>query len=182
MKLIILDRDGVINEDSPNFIKSADEWHPIAGSLAAIAKLNQVGYTVVIATNQSGIGRGYFTEEALAEMHAKMQKELAKVGGKIDHVYFCPHTPDDNCDCRKPKTGMFKQIMRDYGIDLQGVINVGDALRDVQVGQIFGCRNILVLTGKGQKTLQDNPEVEAEIFPDLAAAVRFLTQSEDDEN
>jgi D-glycero-D-manno-heptose 1,7-bisphosphate phosphatase len=175
MKLIILDRDGVINEDTPHYIKSAEEWHPIPGSLEAIAKLNHAGYTVIIATNQSGIGRGYFDVEALDEMHAKMQRELAKIGGKIDHIYFCPHTPDDNCDCRKPKTGMFEKIMHDYGLrDLKGVINVGDALREIQVGQIFGCRNILVLTGKGQKTLQDNPDISAEIFQDLAALVNSL--------
>ncbi|MGD9107740.1 MAG: D-glycero-beta-D-manno-heptose 1,7-bisphosphate 7-phosphatase [Gammaproteobacteria bacterium] len=175
MKLIILDRDGVINEDTPHYIKSAEEWRPIPGSLEAIAKLNHAGYTVIIATNQSGIGRGYFDVEALDEMHAKMQRELAKIGGKIDHIYFCPHTPDDNCDCRKPKTGMFEQIMHDYGLrDLKGVINVGDALREIQVGQIFDCRNILVLTGKGQKTLQDNPDISAEIFQDLAALVNSL--------
>lgn len=175
MKLIILDRDGVINEDTPYYIKSAEEWHAIPGSLEAIAKLNQAGYTVVVATNQSGIGRGYFAVDALDEMHAKMRQELAKLGGKIDHIYFCPHAPDDNCDCRKPKAGMFERIMHDYGMnDLNGVVNIGDALRDIQVGQIFGCRNILVLTGKGQKTLQDNPEIEAEIFPDLAAVVTDL--------
>ncbi|MGD9152889.1 MAG: D-glycero-beta-D-manno-heptose 1,7-bisphosphate 7-phosphatase [Gammaproteobacteria bacterium] len=175
MKLVILDRDGVINEDTPYYIKSAEEWRPIAGSLEAIAKFNHAGYTVVIATNQSGVGRGYFTAKALDEIHAKMRRELAKVGGKIDHIYFCPHTPDDNCDCRKPKTGMFEQIMHDYGLrDLKSVINVGDALRDIQIGQIFGCRNILVLTGKGQKTLQDNPNISAEIFQNLAAVVNSL--------
>jgi len=174
MKLIILDRDGVINEDSADFIKSADEWQPIPGSLRAIAKLNKAGYTIVIATNQSGIGRGYFSVEALDAMHTKMQQELAELGGTIDRIYFCPHTPDDNCDCRKPKAEMFRKIMRDYDIDLHGVINVGDSLRDLQVGEIFFCRNMLVLTGKGKKTLQDSPELNVEVFRDLAAVVDGL--------
>ena len=174
MKLIILDRDGVINEDSPDYIKSPDEWHPIAGSLEAIAKLKQAGYTVIVATNQSGVGRGYFVLEDLDAMHHKMQQELAKLGGSIDRIYFCPHTPDDNCDCRKPKIGMFKQIMHDYGIDLTGVINIGDSLRDIQAGKAVACRNILVLTGKGKRTRQENPSIDAEIFPDLAAVAQNL--------
>jgi D-glycero-D-manno-heptose 1,7-bisphosphate phosphatase len=174
MKLIILDRDGVINEDSPDYIKLPDEWHPITGSLEAIAKLNQAGYTVVVATNQSGIGRGYFSLETLQKIHQKMHQELKKVGGKIDKIYFCPHTPDDNCDCRKPKTGLFKQIAQDYKIDLKDAINIGDTLRDIQAGEAFGCRNILVLTGKGKKTLQNNPEIKAEIFPGLASAIDAL--------
>jgi len=176
MKLIILDRDGVINEDSPAYIKSPAEWHPIAGSLEAIAKLKQAGYTVIVVTNQSGVGRGYFTLEDLDAMHHKMQQKLEKLGGKVDRIYFCSHTPDDNCDCRKPKIGMFKQIMHDYGIDLNGVINVGDSLRDIQAGQVVACRNILVLTGKGKRTRQENPKLDAEIFPDLAAAVDNLLQ------
>jgi len=174
VKLLILDRDGVINEDSPDYIKSPDEWHAIAGSLEAIAKLNQAGFTVIVATNQSGVGRGYFSQETLQKIHQKMHQELKKGGGKIDKIYFCPHKPDDNCDCRKPKTGMFKQIAQDYKIDLQGAINIGDTLRDIQAGEALGCRNILVLTGKGEKTLQDNPDIKAEIFPNLISAVDVL--------
>jgi D-glycero-D-manno-heptose 1,7-bisphosphate phosphatase len=169
MKLIILDRDGVINQDSPDYIKSPEEWIPIPGSLSAIAQLNQQGFTVVVATNQSGVGRGYFSLETLTQIHAKMQQELAKVGGKIDHIYFCPHRPEDNCDCRKPKTGMFEQIARDYQTDLQGIINIGDALRDLQAGTKMGCKNILVLTGKGKQTLQDNPKFDVKVFSDLYA-------------
>lgn len=175
MKLIILDRDGVINEDSPDYIKSPDEWRAIPGSLEAIAKLNQAGFTVVVATNQSGVGRGYFSLQDLQRMHQKMYQELARVGGKIDKIYFCLHTPSDNCNCRKPKTGMFEQIMQDYKIDLKNVINIGDALRDIQIGEAFGCRNILVLTGKGAKTLKDNPGIAVEVFPDLISATDFLT-------
>lgn len=174
MKLIILDRDGVINQDSPDYIKSPEEWIPIPGSLSAIAQLNQLGFTVVVATNQSGVGRGYFSLETLAQIHAKMQQELAKVDGKIDHIYFCPHRPEVNCDCRKPKTGMFKQIARDYQTDLKGVINIGDALRDLQAGTKMGCKNILVLTGKGKQTLQDNPKLDVKVFSDLYAAVQQL--------
>jgi len=174
MKLAILDRDGVINEDSPDYIKSSDEWHAISGSLEAIAKLNQAGFTVVVVTNQSGVGRGYFSQKDLQNIHQKMHQELAKIGGKIDKIYFCPHTPDDNCDCRKPKAGMFKQIAQDYKIDLQGAINIGDTLRDIQAGEAFGCRNILVLTGKGEKIFKDNPEIQAEVFPNLASTVDAL--------
>lgn len=171
MKLIILDRDGVINHDSPDYIKSPDEWRPIDGSLEAIARLNRAGFTVVVATNQSGIGRGLFSRQDLEAIHQKMRQKLAEVGGNIDQIYFCPHAPIDNCDCRKPKTAMFTKIMRDYLVNLKGVINIGDSLRDIKAGEAFGCRNILVLTGKGKQTLRDNPKINAEIFPNLAKAV-----------
>ncbi len=172
MKLIILDRDGVINYDSAQFIKSPEEWKPIPGSLAAIAHLNQAGYRVVVATNQSGIGRGLFEMDTLNAIHDKMFKALAQAGGHIDAMFFCPHTNADNCACRKPKPGMLQEIAARFNADLTGVPAVGDALRDLQAAVEVGAQPVLVLTGKGKKTAGD-PGVPPGtlIFPDLAAAV-----------
>src|SRR5512147_2606009 len=130
MKLVILDRDGVINFDSDQFIKSPEEWKPIPGSLEAIARLNQAGFRVVLATNQSGIGRGLFDMATLNAIHDKMHKALAQVGGRIDALFFCPHTADSKCDCRKPKPGMFEEISKRFNINLAGVPAIGDSLRD----------------------------------------------------
>ncbi|MDR2000835.1 MAG: D-glycero-beta-D-manno-heptose 1,7-bisphosphate 7-phosphatase [Zoogloeaceae bacterium] len=176
MKLIILDRDGVINHDSDLYIKSPDEWKPIAGSLDAIARLNQRGYRVVVATNQSGIGRGLFEMDTLNAIHDKMAKAAAQAGGRIDAVFFCPHTNTDNCDCRKPKAGMLKEIAARYNVELAGVPAIGDSLRDLQAAEAVGAQPILVLTGKGKKT-QADPALSAgtPVFPDLAAAVAHLT-------
>jgi D-glycero-D-manno-heptose 1,7-bisphosphate phosphatase len=153
MKLIILDRDGTINEDRDDFIKSADEWVPLPGALEAIARLNHAGWHVVVASNQSGLGRGLFDIAALNAMHSKMHKLLAAQGGKIDGVFYCPHTPSENCTCRKPLPGLFEQILDRYGIDMattaQKVHTVGDSLRDLQAGAKMGCTPHLVLTGKG---------------------------------
>ncbi|PKO83295.1 MAG: D-glycero-beta-D-manno-heptose-1,7-bisphosphate 7-phosphatase [Betaproteobacteria bacterium HGW-Betaproteobacteria-11] len=175
MKLVILDRDGVINADSAQFIKSPDEWKPIPGSLEAIARLNQAGYRVVLATNQSGLGRGLFEMDTLNAIHDKMLKALAQVGGRIDAIFFCPHTNADDCACRKPKPGMLEEIAARFNADLTDVPAVGDALRDLQAAVAVGARPILVLTGKGQKTAA-NPELPpgTPIFPDLAAAVAHL--------
>jgi D-glycero-D-manno-heptose 1,7-bisphosphate phosphatase len=175
MKLVILDRDGVINFDSDQYIKSADEWKPIPGSLHAIARLNQSGYRVVIATNQSGIGRGLFEMDTLNAIHEKMHKAAAQVGGRIDAVFFCPHTNNDNCECRKPKPGMLRQIASRFNVDLIGVPAVGDSLRDIQAAAAVGARPLLVRTGKGIKTaaLPDLPP-ETPIFADLAAAVTHI--------
>ncbi|HEY8857201.1 MAG TPA: D-glycero-beta-D-manno-heptose 1,7-bisphosphate 7-phosphatase [Rugosibacter sp.] len=175
MKLIILDRDGVINFDSAQFIKSPDEWKPIPGSLAAIARLNQSGYRVVVATNQSGIGRGLFEMDTLNAIHEKMLKALAQVGGRIDAIFFCPHTSVDNCACRKPKPGMLHEISKRFNADLTGVPAIGDALRDLQAAVAVGAKPVLVLTGKGKKTAIE-PDLPAGtlIFPDLAAAVAHL--------
>jgi D-glycero-D-manno-heptose 1,7-bisphosphate phosphatase len=175
MKLIILDRDGVINFDSPQFIKSPDEWKPIPGSLTAIARLNQADYRVVLATNQSGIGRGLFEMDTLNAIHEKMLKALADVGGHIDAIFFCPHTAADNCACRKPKPGMLKEIAARFNTDLAGVPAIGDALRDLQSAVAVGALPILVRTGKGKKTA-DDPDLPhgTLIFPDLAAAVTHL--------
>lgn len=175
MKLIILDRDGVINFDSAQFIKSPDEWKPIPGSLAAIARLNQSGYRVVVATNQSGVGRGLFEMDTLNAIHEKMHKALAQVGGRIDAIFFCPHTSADNCACRKPKPGMLHEISKRFNTNLTDVPALGDALRDLEAAVAVGAKPILVLTGKGKKTAID-PELPAGtlVFPDLAAAVAHL--------
>lgn len=152
-KIIILDRDGVINHDSPAFIKSPDEWIPIQGSMEAIAQLNQAGYTVVVATNQSGISRKLFDMETLNAIHQKMHNAAQHAGASIDAVFLCPHAADFNCDCRKPKPGMMHAIANRYHIDLKGVPVVGDSLRDLQAGFIVGCVPHLVLTGKGEATM-----------------------------
>ncbi|MFC5472623.1 D-glycero-beta-D-manno-heptose 1,7-bisphosphate 7-phosphatase [Paraherbaspirillum soli] len=176
MKLIILDRDGVINQDSDAFIKSPDEWQPIRGSLEAIARLNQAGYRVVVATNQSGIARGLFDMQALTAIHQKMNSAAQLVGAEIDAIFFCPHAADDNCDCRKPKAGMFHDIARRFDISLRGgVVTVGDSLRDLQAGFIAGCAPYLVLTGKGEKTCEKGGLPPGTlIYPDLSAAVDFI--------
>ncbi|MFA4968831.1 MAG: D-glycero-beta-D-manno-heptose 1,7-bisphosphate 7-phosphatase [Sulfuritalea sp.] len=177
MKLVILDRDGVINHDSDQYIKSPDEWKPIPGSLAAIARLNQAGYRVVVASNQSGIGRGLFETDTLMAIHDKMLKALAQAGGRIDAIFFCPHTNADNCDCRKPKPGMFREIASRFNAELAGVPAIGDSLRDLQVAATVGAQPMLVLTGKGRKTV-DDPALPPEtlVFPDLAAAVAHIAR------
>ncbi|NMG35310.1 D-glycero-beta-D-manno-heptose 1,7-bisphosphate 7-phosphatase [Azoarcus sp. TTM-91] len=176
MKLIVLDRDGVINQDSDQFIKSPEEWKPIPGSLEAIARLNQWGWRVVVATNQSGVGRGLFGMDTLNAIHEKMVKSLAQVGGRLDAIFFCPHAADSTCDCRKPKPGLFHQLAERFNVDLTGVPAVGDSLRDLQAGTAVGCVPYLVLTGKGMKT-KDDPALPAGtlIYPDLAAVVADLT-------
>ena len=175
MKLIILDRDGVINVDSAQFIKTPEEWKAIPGSLEAIGRLAESGYRVVIATNQSGVGRGLFDMDTLNAIHDKMLKAIATVGGRIDAIFFCPHAADSTCDCRKPKPGMFRQIGERFNVDLAGVPTVGDSLRDLQAGVAAGCTPYLVLTGKGAKTATD-PDLPAgtKVFPDLAAVAAHL--------
>jgi len=175
MKLVILDRDGVINHDSEQFIKSPEEWKPIPGSLAAIARLNQAGYRVVVASNQSGIGRGLLDTDTLMAIHDKMHKALALVGGRIDAIFFCPHTNADNCECRKPKPGLLKEIAARFNADLAGVPAIGDSLRDLQSALAVGAQPMLVLTGKGRKT-QDDPDLPpgTPVFADLAAAVAHI--------
>lgn len=176
MKLIILDRDGVINADSEQFIKSPDEWKPIPGSLEAIARLNQWGWRVVVASNQSGVGRGLFGMDTLNAINDKMVRSLAQVGGRLDAIFFCPHAADSTCDCRKPKPGLFQQIAERFNADLTGVPCVGDSLRDLQAGVRVGCEPYLVLTGKGMKTRED-PALppDTKIFPDLDAVAAALT-------
>ncbi len=174
-KFIVLDRDGVINLDSDQFVKSAEEWVPIEGSLEAIAAMNQAGYRVVIASNQSGIGRGLFEMSALNAMHEKMYKALANLGGRVDAVFFCPHTAADACDCRKPKPGLLDQISERFGIELKGVPIVGDSLRDLEAGVAVGCTPHLVLSGKGQKTLDKGGlPPGTRVHDDLRAFARWL--------
>jgi D-glycero-D-manno-heptose 1,7-bisphosphate phosphatase len=175
VKLIILDRDGVINYDSDQYIKSPDEWRPIPGSLEAIARLNHAGFRVVVATNQSGLGRGLFDTTTLISIHEKLHKALGQVGGRIDAVFFCPHAADSDCECRKPKPGMLADIGRRFGVELTGVPCIGDSLRDLQAAEAIGAQPILVLTGKGEKTLREgNFPKNTVIFPDLAFAVTAL--------
>jgi len=176
MKLIILDRDGVINQDSDLYIKSPDEWIPLPGSLEAIARLNQWGFRIVVCTNQSGIGRGLFGMDVLNAIHDKMIKAASHAGGTIDAIFFCPHTNADDCDCRKPKPGLLREISARYNVDLVGVPVIGDSLRDLQSARAVGAQPMLVLTGKGKKTkLDPNLPEGTPIFAHLAAAVKKLT-------
>lgn len=181
MKLVILDRDGVINEDSDSYIKSPDEWIAIPGSLEAIARLNQAGVKVTVATNQSGIARKYYDINTLELIHKKMERSLNDVGGHIDKIFFCPHGPDDNCDCRKPKAGLMHQIANYFHCNLNAVYVIGDSLRDIQAAQAVGAQGILVKTGKGLQTLASHPlKLEGLlIFDDLSQAIdNLLTQPE----
>jgi D-glycero-D-manno-heptose 1,7-bisphosphate phosphatase len=175
-KLIILDRDGVINKDSDLYIKSPDEWIPLPGSLEAIARLNQWGYRVVVCTNQSGIGRGLFGMDTLNAIHEKMIKAAAHAGGTIEAIFFCPHTNADKCGCRKPKAGMLEEVAARYNVSLMGVPVIGDSLRDLQSALEVGAQPMLVLTGKGMKT-QADPALPSgtPVFADLAEAVRHIT-------
>lgn len=177
MKLVVLDRDGVINRDSPQFIKSPEEWKPLPGSLEAIARLNQSGYRVVVATNQSGIGRGLFDMDTMNAIHEKMLKAAGQVGGRIDAIFFCPHGVDSPCECRKPKPGLLLEIAARYNLDLQGVPMIGDSLRDLQAAEAVGAQPYLVLSGKGEQT-QADPDCppHALVFADLAAAAAHLTR------
>ena len=170
MKLIILDRDGVINEDSDDYIKSPDEWMPIPGSLDAIARLNHAGYSVAIASNQSGIARGYFSLETLAAMSVKMNDMLALLGGRIDAMFFCPHGPKDGCDCRKPKPGMLTEIGNRFQTGLGNVFFVGDNMNDVKAAQAAGAIPLVVRTGKGEQTARMVADNDADIpvYNDLA--------------
>ncbi|OZI40978.1 D-glycero-beta-D-manno-heptose-1,7-bisphosphate 7-phosphatase [Bordetella genomosp. 1] len=177
MKLIILDRDGVINQDSDAFVKSPEEWIALPGSLQAIARLNQAGWTVVVATNQSGVARGLFDMATLNAIHGKMRRELAALGGHVDAIFMCPHGPDDGCACRKPLPGMLIDIAHRYDVHLAGVPAVGDSLRDLQAAAAAGCQPWLVGTGNGSKTRAKGgiPENTREAA-DLAAVVDTLLQ------
>lgn len=180
MKLVILDRDGVINFDSDQFIKNPREWNPIPGSLEAIALLNQAGFRVVVATNQSGVGRGLFDMSTLNGIHAKMHKLVALAGGRIDAVFLCPHAADSRCSCRKPKAGLFHDIAERFHIDLRNVHAVGDALRDVQAAVSAGARPMLVKTGKGMRTLEGGQlpgsalPADVPVFDNLAQAAQAI--------
>lgn len=178
-RLVILDRDGVINRDSDDYIKSLDEWIPYPSSIEAIARLSRAGWTVAVATNQSGIARGYYDEATLAAMHGELHRLVEAAGGSIAHIAYCPHGPDDDCDCRKPLPGLLVQIRNALGLDsLEGSWMVGDSLRDLQAGEPLGCKPVLVRTGKGERTLAKGQGLEAaEVFDDLAAFVDWLLES-----
>jgi len=177
MKLIILDRDGVINEDSDLFVKTAAEWRPLPGSAEAIARFNHAGYRVVVATNQSGIGRGLFEMATLNLMHDKMHRLVGLAGGSIDAVFYCPHTAEMNCACRKPRSGMFVEIAQRFNVDLAGVPAVGDSLRDLQAAAAADCKPVLVRSGKGAQTLaKGNLPTGTLVFDDLAAVAAHYCQ------
>lgn len=175
MKLVILDRDGVINQDSEHFIKSPSEWIPIPGSLEAIALLNQNGFRIALATNQSGISRGLFDMATLNAIHDKMYRALAQVGGRIDALFYCPHANEHNCNCRKPKSGMFEEIAQRFNVELTEVPCVGDSLRDLVAGSNVGGKPILVRTGRGEQTLADGNLPEGTVIcADLAEAAQHI--------
>jgi D-glycero-D-manno-heptose 1,7-bisphosphate phosphatase len=177
MKLAILDRDGVINFDSDQYIKSPAEWRPIPGSIEAIARLNQSGYRIAVATNQAGIGRGLFDMATLNAINDKMMEMVFRQGGRIDALFFCPHTALEQCGCRKPRTGMFEEIAARFHTDLKGVPVVGDSLKDLQAAEQVGAQPILVLTGKGKKTREAGGMPKKTIvFDNLADAARHLVQ------
>lgn len=171
---VLMDRDGVINYESDHFIKSPDEWHPIEGSLEAIALLNKHGYKVAVVSNQSGLARGLFDEVMLKKIHAKMHQMLAEKGGKIAAVYFCPHGPHSKCLCRKPKPGLLESFAKEKNIDLSGLTFIGDSLRDIQAAQAVNANPILVKTGKGQETLNNNPNLNISVFENLYDAANYL--------
>lgn len=183
MKLVILGRNGTLNVHREDFVKSDSEWTPLPGALEAVARLNHAGWHVVIASNQSGLGRGLFDVASLNAMHAKMHKMLAAVGGRVDAVFFCPHAPDEGCDCRKPKPGLFFQIGERYGVDLANVPTAGDSLRDLQAGAAAGCEPHLLLTGtsascRGMETLPPEYPATTSVHDDLPAFVDFLLERE----
>jgi D-glycero-D-manno-heptose 1,7-bisphosphate phosphatase len=174
LKLLILDRDGVINHDSDAYIKTVEEWLPIPGSIEAIAQLSKAGWTVAVATNQSGIARGYYELAVLEAMHDRLRELVAEQGGEVGLIVYCPHGPDEGCDCRKPKPGMLKAIAAHYDVALAGVWFVGDSLGDLEAAKAVDCQPVLVKTGKGEKTLGKTLPVGTLIFDDLAAIAAEL--------
>ena len=177
MKVVVLDRDGVINQDSDNYIRSAEEWLPIDGSIEAIAHLNNAGFSIMIATNQSGIGRKLFDEYALAQMHHKLCSMVEEAGGSVDGIFYCPHTPEDNCGCRKPKTGLLQEIEREFDCALAGQFFIGDSYKDIQAALAFDLIPVLVRTGKGLDTeiqLRSEGFSTVSIYDNLAAAVQQI--------
>lgn len=176
-RYVILDRDGTINVDSDQFVKSPDEWLPIPGSLEAIAELNRHGYKVVVITNQSGVARGLFDLATLEAMHDKMRRMLAEIGGQIAAIYFCPHGPDDDCLCRKPSPGLFKTFAEEKRVDLKNVYSIGDSFRDIEASQAAGARPILVKTGKGKQTIQKHPQLNLPIFENLYDAAKHIVST-----
>ena len=178
MKLVILDRDGVINHDSDEYIKSPDEWIPIPESAQAIARLNHAGYTVVVATNQSGIARGYFDISTLNAMHDKLHSVINDAGGQIDGIFYCPHAPDDNCNCRKPLPGLLQQIEERFSLSVKDVPFIGDSISDIECARAVHAQPLLVRTGKGKKTEQKlDVSDNIPVFDNLSDAVNYLLDS-----
>jgi len=174
--LVILDRDGVINRDSEAFVKTPDEWEPIEGSLKAITDLSSAGFDIAVASNQSGIGRKIIDRPSLEAIHNKMRRLVRESGGDIGKIVYCPHHPEDGCDCRKPAPGLLHKLSRFYGVSLEGVPVIGDSLRDIDAAVAAEARPILVLTGNGQKTERELEQQgrTVETFVDLAAAASAL--------
>lgn len=179
IKLVVLDRDGVINQDSDDYIKTPEEWIPIPGSLEAIARLNHAGYRVIMATNQSGLGRGYFSIDAINAIHRRMRRELSAFGAQIEAIFLCPHAPDTNCRCRKPLPGLLEDIAKRLRIDMAGIPVIGDSFRDIQAAVAVGAAPSLVLTGKGQSTVREYMDslVDVPTYKDLSTAVNALLTS-----
>ncbi len=174
-RLIVLDRDGVINRESSAFIRSPAEWLPLPGSIQAIVALTAAGFSVVVATNQSGVGRGLFTATTLSAIHARMTSTIEAAGGRLAGIFFCPHSPDDNCECRKPRPGLMRQIEAQFGTTLRGQPVIGDSYRDLEAAWKVGARAILVRTGNGATTeVRLDANAAVEVFPDLAAAAATL--------
>lgn len=174
-RLVVLDRDGVINHDSDDYIRSPAQWRPIPGSLEAIARLRKAGWRIAVATNQAGVGRGLFDMTTLAAIHTRMTRAVADAGGHLDAVFFCPHAPLEGCDCRKPRPGMLVEIARRFEVDPGSMVMIGDTLRDLQAADAVGSQPVLVLTGKGEATLREGGIPAAtRVRTDLAAAVRDL--------
>ena len=173
-RLVMIDRDGVINEDSGEFIKSVAEWRPIAGSLEAIASLHRAGWQVAVVTNQSGVGRGLYDEATLGQIHEHMRERVRAAGGSLAGVYYCPHLPDAGCECRKPKPGMFRALERELGVSVVGAPYIGDRMSDVEAAEVVGARPMLVRTGTGAATVALLGTRRVPVFDDLAAAARSL--------
>ncbi len=171
---VLLDRDGVINHDSDDYIKSADEWIPIEGSLEAIALLNQHNYKVIVITNQSGLSRGFYDEAMLTEIHQKMHQLTEAKGGEIEAIFYCPHGPEDGCNCRKPKPGLLTQFSKKFNTPLSTIYFIGDKLSDIQAANTAGAKPMLVKTGKGEKTFKKHPTINAPIFKNLYDAAKFI--------
>jgi len=176
MKLLLLDRDGVINQDSDDYIRSPDEWIPLPGAIAALARLSKAGWTLAIATNQSGIARGYYSEDCMQSIHQRLRALVAAEGGELGLIAHCPHGPDEGCACRKPKPGMLLSIARHYQVETSGLWFVGDSASDLAAASAAHCQPVLVKTGKGERTLQGDLPAGTLIFQDLAAVASHLIQ------
>ena len=177
IKLVILDRDGVINQDSHGYVKSVSEWFPIEGSLEAVAKAYKNGTKFAVATNQSGIARKFYSHEDMAQMHAKMNNILSDLGAKFEYIAYCDHHPDEKCSCRKPESGMIKDIQKHTGVPFENILMIGDRLKDLQAGRRVGTQSALVLTGQGEQTLIESPELKTNgtlIYKDLASCLANL--------